>query len=191
VISILNPADPVGLDHPRSTLLTSDADTSAPRSYQILPDVQMSVKPSLFITDDPDVPPKEWSEWPTTQVAPGELLEYSIYVGHTDVIDPNTRKPVGNDWYRFAILAFLDHRQVPVQDGGELVFYGQVFKDTTGRIPASVRVTEEPGQHNLLVLLIENPGLVLSSAVKGPTEPGPPTLLPWFIDAVDVAIQVK
>ena len=142
VISILNPDDSPGLSYSRYTLLAGDSDGQVPRDYVTLTDANppgITGPMSLFISDDLDNPPKELREWTVTQAATGELVEYIIYAGYEAVIDGDTGKVMGADLHRVAVLAFLDHQQVPVRPGGEMVFYGEAPKGATGRIEAGVR----------------------------------------------------
>ena len=192
VVSILNPDDPLGLNCTRYTLLAGGISEQSPRYYVTLEDTNLPLDNlSLFVTDETDAPSRELREWSVTQVAPRDLVEYAIYAGYMTVTDPTTGESLGDTMHRFAILTFLDERQVPTQPDGGVVFYGQVSKDAIGRILGGIRAPNEVGPHNLLILLVENPGVVLSSVVRGPSEPGPATLLPWFTDAEGVVVWVE
>lgn len=191
VVSILNSDDPVGLNCTRYTLLAGSTDEPSPRHYVTLEDTRLPLNNlSLFVTDDTDASSRELREWSVTHVSPGENVEYAIYAGYMEVTDQATGSQ-GDAMHRFAILTFLDECQVPTQPSGGAVFYGQVSKGAIGRILGGIQAPNESGSHNLLILLVENPGVVLSSVVRGPNEPGPATLLPWFIDAEGVTIWVE
>ena len=191
VVSMLNPDDPVGLNCTRYTALAGDIDESSPRQHVTLEDMGLALEyVSLLVTEDTSDSVRELREWSAAHVSPGESLEYAIYAGYMDVTDPATG-PQGADMHRFAILTFLDELQIPTQPGGSMVFYGQVSKDAIGRIVGGIRVPDDVGAHNLLILLIDNPGVVLGTIVRGPDEPGPATLLPWFTDAEGVTVWVE
>ncbi len=188
IISILNPDEPSGLDFSRQTLLAGETISQSQRPYTILKDAHTPVNPALFITDDMQDPPGELHEWPVAHYSPQQLVNYAIYVGYNSISDPAAPDNSGNTPYRFALLAFLDHRQVSLQKDREMVLYGEVSENTTGRTLGSVQLPVEKGKHSLLLVLIENPGIILGDTVKSPDESGPATLLPWFIDAKDVII---
>lgn len=191
VVSILNPDDPVGLNCSRYTLLAGNTDESSPRHYVTLEDTRLPLdNVSLFVTEDTSASSQELRKWSVTHVSPGENVEYAIYAGYMDVTDPATGSQ-GDDMHRFAILTFLDELQVPTQPDGSMVFYGQVSKDAIGRILGGIQAPNKVGSHNLLILLVDNPGVVLGTIVRGPDEPGPATLLPWFIDTEGVAVWVE
>ena len=192
LVGILNPNDPTGLNPSQVTLLAGDTQDPAPRNYVTMANSHLPLKSvMLSITDNLDESLKVLRKWDSSQAAPGELVKYAIYAGYRDIPGANTKKIKGTDLHHIAILTFMDHKQVPVQSGGEMVFYGQMSKGVIGRQLGSVQAPTEPGPHNLLVLLIENPGAVLGDIVPGPDTPGPASLLPWDVDAQDVIIQVK
>lgn len=192
VVNVLNPGNSPGLDYSRYTLLAGDGGEQIPRDHVSLEDTNLPLSYlSLVITENTDDSLKELSKWSVARAEPEEEIEYAIYAGYMDVTGPGTGKPLGGDVHRFAILTFLDYRQVAWRPGEETVFYGEVSKGTIGRILGGVQAPKRTGRYNLLILLIENPGVVLGDIVRGPDEPGPATLLPWFIDAEDVVIQVE
>lgn len=192
LIGILNPNDPTGLNPSQVTLLAGDTKEPMPRDYVTMANSHLPLKSvMLSITDNLDKSLKELRKWNSAQAAPGELVKYAIYAGYRSIPGADTKKIKGADLHHIAILTFMDHKQVPVQSGGEMVFYGQMSKGVIGRQLGSVQVPTEPGPHNLLVLLIENPGVILEDIVPGPDTPGPASLLPWDVGAQDVVIQVK
>jgi hypothetical protein len=192
LIGILNPADPTGLNASRVALLAGDTRDPMPRNYETLANSYIPLgSVVLFITDHLDESSEVLKKWDSAQAAPGQAFKYAIYAGYQAVPGVDTRQVKGVDLHQVAILAFMDHKQVPVQAGGEMVFYGQMSKGVIGRQLGSVQVPLEPGPHNLLVLLIENPGVILSDIVRGPDVPGPASLLLWDVIPQDVAIQVR
>jgi len=192
VVNILTPHDSPGLDYSRYTLLAGDAGEQIPRDHVSLEDTNLPLDNlSLAITNNIHGSQKKLRKWSAVQTEPGEEIEYAIYAGYMYVTCPGARKPLRGDVHRFAILTFLDYRQVAWRPGEETVFYGEVSKGTIGRILGGVQAPKRTGQHNLLILLIENPGVVLGNIVRSPDDPRPATLLPWFIDAEDVVIQVE
>jgi hypothetical protein len=190
IISILNPDDPIGLDFSRVTILVGADRVSAARNFTDLPDSHMSMENlSLFITDNIEEPPIELRQWLVTEALPAELVKYAVYVGY---VSTSNQAPgqAANDSYHIAVLAFLDHQQIPIQESGSLAFYGNVYKNSIGRVLGNVRAPQKIGKHNLLVVLIDNPGTILGDS-RSFNENNPAAAVSWFIDAQNVTIQVK
>jgi len=197
IISILNPDAPTGLNASLVTLLAGNTDEPVPRNYVTMSDTDSPfsrVRVLLHLTEVTDKPdsPEALKKWETTRTFPGAVVEYAIHAGYQSIpYASEDERPKEADLHHIAVLAFMDHKQIPIQIDGEIVFYGQLSQGIVGRQVGSFQAPREPGAHNLLVLLIENPSAILGDIVRGPDEPGPASLLLWGVDGQDVAIQVE
>jgi hypothetical protein len=191
-ISLPDPEGDVipGFDSSHGTLVATGDGGGDWREYNRM---EVSALPefSFGITEDTS-DPCEFRLWESEECSPGDVVEYAIYVGY-HILEPEVaREFTGDDTCRFAVVAFLDFEQIPVQYGSvELPFYGAVEQGEVGRLITAFQAPEEPGPHHLLVLLIESPGEVLGEIVRGPDEPEPSVILPWLIDASGLHMTVQ
>jgi len=181
-----------GFDYSRNTLVAAGDAESDWREYQHMQDSALRSREFPFgITGDTSDPP-EIRLWESQECSPGEVVEYAIYAGYHILEPAVAREFTGDDTYRFAVVAFLDFQQIPVQYGAAaLPFYGAGERGVVGRLITAFQAPEEPGPHHLLVLLIESPGAVLGEIVRGPDEPEPSVILPWLIDASGLHMTVE
>lgn len=83
----------------------------------------------------------------TQNVRGGQIFNYNISVGNAN----NMRK-------KFVIIQLLDYNQVPIKyDSFDLVIYGSLDGGDKCSIPASVRVPDGAGVHELIVILTTEP----------------------------------
>ncbi len=119
--------------------------------------------------------PKSIRAWLREQVSAGDVLEYYIHLGNDD-----------GPAQTFAVMAFWDFRQVPVNEKHPLAFVS--LPTGTGiTLPASVRVPQTPGLHELMVVIIRSPYHLLEDPTtrqltREPTEVEP---------SIRVAIEVQ
>jgi hypothetical protein len=180
-----------GFDSSRGTLVATGGGGGDWREYQQMQDSALPRGFPFGITGDTSDPPV-FSLWESEECSPGEVVEYAIYVGYRIQHPGLARELTGDDTYRFAVVAFLDFEQIPVEYGAaELPFYGAVERGEVGRLITAFQAPEEPGPHHLLVLLIQSPGAVMGEIVRGPHEPEPSVILPWLIDASGLHMTVQ
>lgn len=187
LISILNPDNPTGLNTSRTTLLAGDTIEFTHPPYTSMPDVDFPLdRTGLFVTNQLETVTLA-QDWEASRGKPGEVINYAIYTGYQSPL-PDSTAP-----YNIAILTFINHQQIATQISGDMVFYGQLTPDSIGRHLANVELPHEPGEYNLLVLLIENPHVILKDVVRGPNDPGtgPVSQVFWDVLAHDVIIQVE
>ncbi len=174
----------------RFTLLAGGVPQMLPRVFNHLPARGLisagEASPSLMVGLEEGL--RVWN-WPETRlpVEPGERVDYNVFTGYEIAVNeaqPELRQP---DWVPFAVIAFLNYRQIAVTPGS-MVFYGKVSSDTAySRIAAALEAPMAAGRHDLLVARINYPGVPL--CVLRP----PPDGLP-FPDALSVkrvAIEVS
>jgi hypothetical protein len=91
---------------------------------------------------------EEWEDpWFLEEAAPGGVLEYYATRNNPETI-PIT----------YAFLGFLDFTQVPI-DAEHMVLYGEVESGKRATIRGEVTAPSEPGDHEFLVLVVDNPYL--------------------------------
>ncbi len=160
----------------RYTLLAGSTPEIIPRTFQPLQ------KQGSLAKDDPHIllelsltgeyPFTVWN-WPEPYlpVSVSEKLSFFIFTAYTSsIFDINTAAhPATPEEVPFALLTLLDGEQIDFAP--EIpVFYGSVSKDTAyTAIPASLGPFDEAGQHELLVLRINYPGLPMC-LLHGPSD---------------------
>jgi len=91
---------------------------------------------------------EEWEEaWHLEEAAPGQVLEYYVTRNNPEAIA-----------ITYAFLGFLDFAQVPMSDEG-MALYGEVESGKRATIRAALNAPSEPGDHEFLVLVADNPYL--------------------------------
>jgi hypothetical protein len=91
---------------------------------------------------------EEWEEaWHLEETGAGEVLEYYATRNNPEAI-PIT----------YAFLGFLDFTQVPM-DAEHMVVYGEVESGKRATIRGELAAPSEPGDHEFLVLVADNPYL--------------------------------
>lgn len=91
---------------------------------------------------------EEWEEaWHLEEARPGEVLEYYMTRNNPEGIATT-----------YAFLGFLDCTQVPISDE-RMVVYGEVESGKRAMIKGELVAPSEPGDHEFLVLVADNPYL--------------------------------
>jgi hypothetical protein len=91
---------------------------------------------------------EEWEEgWHLEEAAPGQTLEYYVTRNNPEAMA-----------ITYAFLGFLDFTQVPMSDEG-MALYGEVESGKRASIRAELAAPSEPGDHEFLVLVADNPYL--------------------------------
>lgn len=102
--------------------------------------------------------PVELRAWTVYEAIPGETIDYYIHVGNgTDDNPPNT----------FAILAFLDYRQIPIDGENQWVAFAEMPPGSATTLPAQMIAPEEPGIHELMIVFAYNPYTMLEEPPFG------------------------
>lgn len=96
--------------------------------------------------EDPRGSQGGWKIWTETTARAGELFGFSLHFA-----DAQDRK--------YAVVAFIDFRQVPIYVDGEaqLPFYVQARASTWHRMPVQIRAPEQPGRYEFRVVAIAEP----------------------------------
>ncbi len=184
-----NPLGTIDIADSRTTLLVGTLPQPLERKYAQLPAVTLganiSSAPPLFLTLPEDRDLKAW-DWPNKWLrvsvkAPIDFNIYGGYEGFNIVNTPNLSMP---ERMRFALLAFMDYRQVNLTPDVPIL-YGSIAKDTSTRIAAHLAPPAEAGHHDILILRINNPGVPMCILI------GPPNgqSFPFPIEAQRVGID--
>ena len=100
--------------------------------------------------------------WLSSTLSAGQASPFNVWVNNTQ---PTTA--------RMAVVALLDYEQVALADK-QPALYGELAGQSRADIAGSV-APSQPGQHELLVLLIENPYIYLAEQARS-RQP-----LPFFV----------
>ncbi len=106
---------------------------------------------------DQEERPQALRVWGHADAHPGETVPYFANLGNK-----------GNAAYAFALLAFLDFRQVPLDGRDQWVAYGTVPAHGQGVAPGRLIAPAAPGALEFLLLLVRNPYTALEVPPDGP-----------------------
>jgi hypothetical protein len=176
-----NEPDPYGIieSHAlRTTIVAGSGTQSLSRSFDHLPadgSITRGAANIPLMLGQAGGPLKVWN-WPQTRlpVRLGKPVEFTIYAGYEGPGIVGGRQPLQPEDIQFALLTFLDYRQVDVALGVP-VLYGEVSRDTAyTRIAARLPPPGESGRHDILVVRINYPRIpmcVLNGPPDGQTFP--------------------
>ncbi len=145
----------------RATLFVGSAKGAPTVTYAASsqPDDRAKQGQGLFVLSDQPVGPQEPSPWRQKDVAPGATVAYHVAFNNVDT------KPA-----QVGVVAFLNFEQVPVTPGTPVIFARVGSKERVS-IAASLAAPRKAGNHELVVLLVDNPYLdLLANAKKTPDE---------------------
>ena len=175
----------------RYTLLAGTEPEIFLRTFEHLPQQGSLAKDdpllSLELSLTGEYPFRVWN-WPETHlpISLRQALDYYIFSAYTVVEGHTTLDPPIPEEVPFALLTFLDGEQINFAPDSP-VFYGSVPKDTAyTAIPAHLGSFDEIGQHDLLVLRINYPGLRIC-LLQGPSDG---YVFSYFLSARRVGIEV-
>lgn len=113
--------------------------------------------------------------WLSDSVSSKSALDYNIHLG-------NDNHPES----RYAVVAFLDGRQIPITSGGDLAFFGHIESNGRVTLPGQVQVPAKGETHELQVLYVLNPFQPEAFAASGTS--GPSEVYPMFIPSLRVGL---
>ena len=93
----------------------------------------------------------------TAEAQAEEWLEYYIHIG----AHPNGTQN------RFAVMAFLDYEQIPIDGEDQWVLYADMLPGTQATVPARLQAPEEPGIYELMLIYVYNPFSMLEEPALG------------------------
>jgi hypothetical protein len=170
----------------RASLVTEAQPNRSPLSYTKLSatvsrgpngsmyELLLSLEPSTAVWDYP-IP-----------VSSEEHLNFYINAGYTYILNTNAPDLSEPSEARFALLLFLNHKQINVSPDAEVI-YGTVANDTAyARIPVVLTAPKEPGRYDILAVRINNPRVPYCILV------GPPDgyIFPFEVRVESAAIDV-
>lgn len=88
------------------------------------------------------------SLWLKEESNPKSNLDYHIHVGNNE-----------NEPKKFALIALLDYKQIPIKQDGPLVVFGNLAPNEIQTFSASVKVPNKKGIHELQIIRMLNPYL--------------------------------
>ena len=146
---------------PRIVLLAGDS-----TEFPELPD-------SSLITGEPDILPMPLdgllvtqsssvdriSAWLMQPASPDEIFDYTIYLG-------NYSRP--EDTRHYAVMSFLNYRQVPLSEQQDVMFANLDFLEQT-TFEASVQAPADEGIYELVVIYATDPYTMLENPPTGET----------------------
>ncbi|MGI8549453.1 MAG: hypothetical protein ACR2PL_01465 [Dehalococcoidia bacterium] len=159
----LNPRFRLGTDTvyaARSVLLDGGLSWGPP--VITYPDVgQSSPNPALPLDGifvDQEAHPGQLQAWTSQGVSAGETVHYYVHLGNKS-----------RATYTFALLAFLDYQQIPLDGQRGRAVFGSLAAGAQGVVPGQVMAPAASGVHELMVLWVENPYHALEYPPDGPT----------------------
>lgn len=133
---------------PRAVLLVGDEPWQAPTTEHVVtgtqPDTTISPLEGLVVNrDEQDL---EIRAWMTQTAKSGEAIEYFIHLG-------NDTGPS----QAFAVTAFLDYEQVPLNGAEQWVAYVSLPTGTRATLPGRFVAPQETGVHEFVVVMVYDP----------------------------------
>ncbi len=113
--------------------------------------------------------------WLSDSVSSKSALDYQIHLGN----DNHPGSP-------YAVVAFLDGRQIPITSGGDLAFFGHIESNGRVTLPGQVQVPAKGETHELQVLYVLNPFQPEAFAASGTS--GPSEVYPRFVPSLRVGL---
>lgn len=106
-----------------------------------------------------DENPREFRAWLTQDARPGQSVEYFVHLGNDAPAAPTIT---------LAVVVFLDYQQIPLDGEEQWVTYVSLPSGTGADIPARFTAPEEPGVHELMVVIVYDPYRMLEDPPLGP-----------------------
>jgi len=119
--------------------------------------------------------PQKWRAWLTEEVQPGETVEYYVHMGGSE----------GSGSNAYAVMAFLDFIQVPLDGKNQWVAYASVPPGTVATLPGRFKAPTEPGVHEFVIVWAFDPYQLLEEPIGGPDR-----TLTRFSDFIEPSIRV-
>jgi hypothetical protein len=143
----------------RSVFLSGAEPWTPPHIDEMLLGTERSSRVSFEgVIVNQDEHPVELRAWTVYEAAPGETIDYYIHIGNgSDDNPPNT----------FAIMAFLDYGQIPLDGEEQWVAFARMPSGSATTLPAQVTAPEQPGIYELMIVYAYNPYTMLEEPPFG------------------------
>jgi hypothetical protein len=116
----------------------------------------------------------EIQAWLTQEVGAGEIIEYFVHMGN-DTGPSRT----------FAVMAFLDYEQIPLDGAEQWVAYVSLPTGTRAVLPGNLVAPQEMGVHEFMVVWAYDPYHMLEEPPQGPERQ-----LTEFADMIESSIRI-